>query len=89
MNNAPFQAMTRQFLQENAGENSVISFTEVWADNIHSFSLIHQMGDFAIAADQVGQAGPAFPMLAGPDALGVLYMLCNGTPDVLLHNTNI
>lgn len=38
--------------------------------------------------DQVSQAGPAFPkpVLAGPDALVVLYMPCDGTQDNLFYN---
>ncbi|KAK4823737.1 hypothetical protein QYF61_006006 [Mycteria americana] len=37
----PVQAMSSQFLQENAVGNRVKGFTEVWIDNIHSLSLIH------------------------------------------------
>ncbi|KAK4828214.1 hypothetical protein QYF61_024648 [Mycteria americana] len=37
----PIQAMSSQFLQENAVGNSVKGFTEVQVDNIHSLSLIH------------------------------------------------
>ncbi|KAK4814531.1 hypothetical protein QYF61_022020 [Mycteria americana] len=37
----PVQAMSSQFLQENAVGNRVKGFTEVQIDNIHSLSLIH------------------------------------------------
>ncbi|KAK4816937.1 hypothetical protein QYF61_025433 [Mycteria americana] len=37
----PVQAMSSQFLQENAVGNRVKGFTEVYVDNIHSLSLIH------------------------------------------------
>ncbi|KAK4814368.1 LOW QUALITY PROTEIN: hypothetical protein QYF61_017781 [Mycteria americana] len=37
----PIQAMSSQFLQENAVGNCVKGFTEVQIDNIHSLSLIH------------------------------------------------
>ncbi|XP_075382890.1 NADH dehydrogenase [ubiquinone] 1 alpha subcomplex assembly factor 2 isoform X2 [Mycteria americana] len=37
----PIQAMSSQFLQENAVGNRVKGFTEVQADNIHSLSLTH------------------------------------------------
>ncbi|KAK4827479.1 hypothetical protein QYF61_018779 [Mycteria americana] len=37
----PVQAMSSQFLQENAVGNRVKGFTEVQVDNIHSLSLIH------------------------------------------------
>ncbi|KAK4811096.1 hypothetical protein QYF61_016382 [Mycteria americana] len=37
----PVQAMSSQFLQENAVGNGVKGFTEVYVDNIHSLSLIH------------------------------------------------
>ncbi|KAK4821667.1 hypothetical protein QYF61_027135 [Mycteria americana] len=37
----PMQAMSSQFLQENAVGNCVKGFTEVEVDNIHSLSLIH------------------------------------------------
>ncbi|KAK4823264.1 hypothetical protein QYF61_000231 [Mycteria americana] len=83
----PVQAMSSQFLQENAVGNHVKGFTEVYIDNIHSLSLIHQVGHLLIEGDQVGQAGPAFPepMLAGPDPLVILYMPCDSTQDDLLH----
>lgn len=46
------------------------------------------MAHLVIEGDQVRQAGPAFykPMLTGPDYLIVLYLLCDGTQDDLLHN---
>ncbi|KAK4821026.1 hypothetical protein QYF61_012112 [Mycteria americana] len=37
----PVQAMSSQFLQENAAGNNVKGFTKVQIDNIHSLSLIH------------------------------------------------
>ncbi|KAK4817542.1 hypothetical protein QYF61_019460 [Mycteria americana] len=37
----PVQAMSSQFLQENAVGNRVKGFTEVYIDNIHSLPLIH------------------------------------------------
>ncbi|KAK4807797.1 hypothetical protein QYF61_023630 [Mycteria americana] len=81
------QAMSSQFLQENAVGNRVKGFTEVQIDNIHSLSLIHQAGHLVVEGDQVGQAGPAFPepMLAGLDPLVIFYMPCDGTQDDLLH----
>ena len=52
--------------------DSVKGFAKVQVDNIHSLSLLHQMGHLVIE-DQVGQAGPAFneAMLTGPDMLVV------------------
>ncbi|KAK4807198.1 hypothetical protein QYF61_024318 [Mycteria americana] len=60
----PVQAMSSQFLQENAVGNRVKGFIEV------------QAGHLVIEGDQVSQAGPAFPepMLAGPDPLVGLHM---------------
>ncbi|KAK4824040.1 hypothetical protein QYF61_009631 [Mycteria americana] len=37
----PVQAMSSQFLQENAVGNHVNGFTKLWVDNIHSLSLIY------------------------------------------------
>jgi len=46
------------------------------------------MGHLVTERDQAGQAGPAShkSMLAGPDVVVVLYVLCDGTQDDLLHN---
>jgi len=68
--------------------NSVKGLTKVQVDNIHTLSLIHQVGHLVIEADQVGQAGPAFhePMLAGPDPLIVFPMPGERTQDESLHN---
>jgi len=46
------------------------------------------MGHSITEGDQVGQAGPDFHehMLARPDLLAVLHMLCDFPQDDLLHN---
>ena len=68
--------------------DSVKGFTKVWAENIHSLSLIHWVGHQVIEGDQVGQAGPAFrePTLAGPDPLAVLHLPGELTQDEPFHN---
>ena len=46
------------------------------------------MGHLVIEGDETNQGGPAFhkPILAGPDPLVVLRMLCDHTQDGSLHN---
>lgn len=53
---------------------------------MHSLSCICEVGHLVIEGDQAGQRGPTFPkhMLAGPDTLAVLYMLCDPSQDHLL-----
>ena len=70
-----------QLLQENAVGDSVKDFAEVYVDYINSLSFTHQVGHSVIKGDQVGQARPAFhePMLAGPDPLIILHVLCDCT----------
>lgn len=78
--------MSSQLLQENDGGNAVKNFPKVGVDNIHSLFLISQVGH-AVIGDQVGQAAFAFPkpILAGPDPLFTLYVLCDHIQDNLLH----
>jgi len=54
---------------------------------MHSLSLTHQAGHFAIE-DQTGQAGLAFhePILVRPDLLVALHILCDHSQDGLLHH---
>ncbi|KAJ7427764.1 hypothetical protein WISP_04174 [Willisornis vidua] len=54
-----------------------------------AFNPLVQVGHLVMEGDQAGEAGPAFhqPMLAEPDPLVVLYMLCDCTQDDLLRNT--
>jgi len=40
----PTQAVSSQFLQENAVGDGVKSFTKVQVNNMHSLSFIHQVG---------------------------------------------
>lgn len=81
---APVQAMSCQLSQENAIGDSIKGFTEDQVDNIH----IHWEGHLVIKGNQVGQAGPAppKPLLAGPDPLVVLCVLCAHIQDDLFHN---
>ena len=57
-------------------------------DYVSSLSLIYQSGYRAVEGDEVGQARPAFhePVLAGPDPLDAMHVLCDLTKDDLLHN---
>lgn len=76
--------MACQLLQENGVGDSVEGFAELSIDYIHNLSSVTCI----MKGDQVGQAEPAFPkpMLAGPDALVVLHMPCDGTQANLFYN---
>jgi len=68
--------------------NSVTGLTKVQIDGIHRLSLIHEVGHLVIAADEVGQGGPAFhePMLTGTDPLVVFHMPVESTQGEFPHN---
>lgn len=63
-------------------------FVEGQVDTCTASPLIHWAGHVVIKGDQVCWAGCAFPkpLLAGTDALVILYVLSDPTQDNLLHN---
>ncbi|KAJ7398370.1 hypothetical protein BTVI_125734 [Pitangus sulphuratus] len=79
---APVQAMSSQFHQENAVGNSVKGFSEVQVYNIQSVTFNHWACHLVMEGDWVSQAEPAFHTLM----VAVLYVLCDGAKDDLLHD---
>lgn len=87
VSSAAIQAISSQFLRENAVEDGDKAFTKVYVDNIYRLSLIQYAGHLVTERDQVSQERPAFlkPLLAQLDSLVVLYMFLYFTEAVLTY----